>query len=202
MPNIFKLKLQKAFNDEVRKSYSSSIFNAYKYAWENSLEFGRFSQQAYPILRYFYCEHLIQMSSERHKLSCSLRDNETKNHKHLCIKSESLSLTIHHLDKNRSVPRKANYRSVYRSLNDDLFDDLDNNNKIFSSEAYVYLLHQGWKTVDSIFFAFPSDYGRIIYSEPLEIQQESFVKEEETPNEVKDKIKIIVEEQIRKTGSK
>lgn len=202
MSNFFKLQLQKSFNEEIRKSYSTGILNAYEFAWENSLEFGSFSQQAYPFLRYFYCEHLIQIASERYKLSCTLRDNETKNHKHLCIESGNLFLTIHHLDKNRTLPRKANYRSVYRGLNDDLFADLNNDNQLSSDKAHVYLLHEGRKELKNILFAFPSESKGILYSEPLIIQREDLAEVEDTPSIIKEGIKLKVEEQIRKTGSK
>lgn len=200
--SVFKKRLEKAFSHEIRNEFTLSISKSYIAALEASTDFGSFGHFAYPILRHYYCDHFIHRMAKKNNLYSSVELNEAKNHKYLCIQSQNLSLTTHHLSKNSSLPRKAKYRSVYCSLNEDLFD---NHGDLSLDCSYVYLLHEGYKAPDKIFFAFPSMHNnQILYSEPLDLHSsENFVHEEEIEDEVSDKIKIITEQHIeRKTGSK
>jgi hypothetical protein len=192
-----------AFDTSFRQELSKSVARAYLLSHQGSKEFSSFWRQAQSYLRWFYVDAFIEKTARTLNMDVSIQPNAAKNCVHPTIRSNNWSLTAHHLEKKGPLPRQAKYRSTYSALNYDMFDDISNR-EVESDEisGHVYLMHDGVNHSLSILnFTVPNvNNDGIIYTEGLQILSSHEVEAEKVDDELDNKFKILVEQQIRQNS--
>lgn len=203
MNQKYSEQLALAFDDSCRQELSKSLALSYSLSHQGAKEFGSFWRQAQSYLRWFYVDAFIEKTARSLNMSVEIASNAAKNCVHPTIYSKNWSLTTHHLDGKGPLPRHAKYRSVYSSLNFDMFDDISNAEVDSNiSGGHVYLMHDGKNQSLSILnftIPHPNDDG-IIYTENLAILSPHEVEAEKVDDELDNKFKIIVEQKLRQNS--
>lgn len=198
----YKTVLMSAFDANHRSSLTRSISQAYMISAERSREFGLFSREAQPYLRWLYCEALLEKSAINHGLDFHAAPNAARNCRHLTITSQNWTLTTHHINGPGQLPRKARYRATYtQSMNYDLFEGLEENENVIPTVGgHVYLLHDGvGASLEAVSLTIPTpDLRAVLYAEPLELVTSFEVEEETIEDELDEKIALRVDEMLRK----
>lgn len=198
----YKTVLMSAFDVNHRSSLTRSISQAYMISAERSREFGVFSREAQPYLRWLYCEALLEKSAINLGLDFHAAPNAARNCRHLTITSQNWTLTTHHVNGPGQLPRKARYRATYaQSMNYDLFEGVEENENVIPTVGgHVYLLHDGvGASLEAVSLTIPTpDLRAVLYAEPLELVTSFEVEEETIEDELDEKIALRVDEMLRK----
>lgn len=193
--NNLSEQLITAFDTDCRKELSMSLSKAYLLSFQGAKEFGSFWRQAQPYLKWLYSDMLIEKAAKSLKIQCDVSFNAAKNSKHPTLHSNNWALTVHGIDSKGNLPREAKYRSIYSSLNGDLFEGMDNVEQINQSGGHVYLLHSGKnQAISTLNLTVPTpNSSGIIYTESVAIYAPSEVEIEKVDDELDDKFKILTE---------
>lgn len=185
-----------AFDADCRKELSKSLSKAYLLSFVGAKEFGSFWRQAQSYLKWLYSDMLIEKSAKNLKIQCDVSLNAAKNSRHPTLHSNNWALTVHGIDSKGGLPREAKYRSIYSSLNRDLFEEIDDNVELINKTGgHVYLLHSGKnQAVSTLNLTVPTPDGSgIIYTESVAIYAPSEVEIEKVDDELDDKFKLLTE---------
>ncbi|CAI1998488.1 Uncharacterised protein [Serratia liquefaciens] len=197
----FRTVLLNAFTSEHRDTFTRSVAQAYIHSAERSREFGLFSREAQPYLRWFFCEALLEKAAITHGLSYLAASNAAGNCRHLTITSKNWSLTTHHVNGPGQLPRKARYRAMYvQSKNYELFEPIEQLDNVVSNlGGYAYLLHDGkGASLEAISLTIPtSDLRSVLYTESLDLVSPYEAEEEAIEDELNEKIALRVEDILR-----
>lgn len=193
--NNYSKQLVSAFDMECRKELSMSLSKAYLLSFQGAKEFGSFWRQAQSYLKWLYSDMLIEKAANSLKIQCDISLNAAKNSRHPTLHSKGWALTAHSVESKGVLPRNAKYRSIYSSLNRDLFEEIEHIEQIEQSGGHVYLLHSGKnQAISTLNLTIPTpDSSGIIYTETVAIYSPNEVEIEKVDDELDDKFKLLTE---------
>jgi len=134
-----------------------------------------------------FVEHaLTNMAADRNFFFES-KPNDAKNHWHIRLYKDRLSLTSHFLGRNgkRSKARSANCRAILASRNFDLFEDETVASAENPTHIYCQILHSGFIRPDAICLAIPTaDQSNVSHSMQLSIPEPTITNQEQIREEM------------------